>query len=48
MSLETDCIDKFECVIDGVLRKLRVKRFPYDFLFCVTFHKLQGMTLIRL
>jgi hypothetical protein len=48
MSLKTDCIDKFQCVIDGVLRKLRVKRFPYDFLFCVTFHKLQGMTLIRL
>jgi hypothetical protein len=48
MSLKIDCIDKFQCVIDGVLRKLRVKRFPYDLLFCVTFHKLQGMTLIRL
>jgi hypothetical protein len=48
MSLKLDCIDKFSCVIAGVIRKLRVKRFPYEFLFCVTFHKLQGMTLLRL
>jgi hypothetical protein len=48
MSMKADDIDSVSCVVDAVLRTVSVKRFAYDFLFCVTFHKLQGMTLLRL
>ena len=48
MSMKADDIDSVSCVVDDVLRTVSVKRFAFDFLFCVTFHKLQGMTLSRL
>jgi hypothetical protein len=35
-------------VIDGEIYKLKLNTFAYDMRFCVTFHKLQGMTLDRL
>ena len=48
LSLTADELDHVTCVVGDVLRTVSVKRFPFDFLFCVTFHKLQGMTLYRL
>jgi hypothetical protein len=48
LSITADDIDNVTCVVGDALRTATVKRFPFDFLFCVTFHKLQGMTLARL
>jgi hypothetical protein len=39
---------KLRVVINGDMYRLKLNSFDYDMLFCVTFHKLQGMTLDRL
>jgi hypothetical protein len=48
LSLTADDVDHVTCVVGDALRTATVARFPFDLLFCVTFHKLQGMTLARL
>jgi len=39
---------KLRVLIDGEIYRPKLNRFDYDLRFCVTFHKLQGMTLDRL
>ena len=48
LKAEPDNNTKLRCVINGEICKLKLNSFDYDMLFCVTFHKLQGMTLDRL
>ena len=39
---------KLRVLINGEMYRLKLNPFDYDMLFCLTFHKLQGMTLDRL
>lgn len=48
MKAHADPDTKIRCLINGSIYNLTVCSFPYDMLFCVTIHKLQGMTLNRL
>ena len=48
MKAHADPDTKIRCMINGSIYNLIVCSFPYDMLFCVTIHKLQGMTLNRL
>ncbi len=48
MKAQPDPDTKIRCLINGSIYKLAVCSFAYDMLFCVTIHKLQGMTLERL
>lgn len=51
LALKLECTDKKGSITflhEGVLKHVSMKQFNYDLTFCVTFHKLQGMTLLRL
>ena len=48
LKASADGAKKMRVFINGEMYRLKIISFDYDMLFCVTFHKLQGMTLDRL
>jgi hypothetical protein len=48
LKASADGAKKMRVFINGEMYRLKISSFDYDMLFCVTFHKLQGMTLARL